>query len=196
MYIYGASGQARVIIDLLDEDEEIKGVFDDNPAIEEVLGYPVQTGIPPQFEFNHPFFIAIGDNSVRKRIFEQLEEKADFSTIIHSSAIISKRSQIDEGSVIMEGVIIKVNCKIGKQVIVNTGASVDHDCLLEDFVHLAPQATLCGDITVGEGTIIGANALILPRINIGSWCKIGAGSVVTKDVPDGATWIGSGLGDG
>lgn len=193
MYIYGASGQARVVIDMIDATETIHGVFDDNPELKEVLGYPVHHGIDPYFKFDQPFFIAVGENKARKDISQRLEGKARFGTIVHPSAILSKRSEVGEGSVIMEGVIVKVNCTIGKQVIINTAASVDHDCLLADFVHLAPQATLCGDISVGEGTIIGANALILPRIKIGSWCKIGAGSVVTKDVPDGATWIGSGL---
>ena len=193
MYIYGASGQGRVVIDMIDSTETIHGVFDDNSSIKEVLGYPVQNAIPSVFNFRHPFFIAIGDNRIRKKISEQLDGRAKFGTIIHSTAIVSNRCQIHEGTVIMEGVILKVNCKIGKQVIINTGASVDHDCILDDFVHLAPQATLCGDISVGEGTLIGANALILPRIKIGAWCKIGAGSVVNKDVPDGATWIGSGM---
>jgi sugar O-acyltransferase (sialic acid O-acetyltransferase NeuD family) len=193
MYIYGASGQARVIIDMIDTTETVHGVFDDNPELKEVLGYPVQHGIPPHFEFDQPFFIAIGENKARKDISQKINGKARFATIVHPSALVSKRAEIGEGTVIMEGVIVKVNCTLGKQVIVNTGASVDHDCLLGDFVHLAPQATLCGDISIGEGTIIGANALILPRVNIGSWCKIGAGSIVTKDVPDGGTWIGTGL---
>jgi len=193
MYIYGASGQGRVVIDMIDSTETICGVFDDNPEIKEVLGYPVQNKIPSCFDFDGPFFIAIGENRIRKKISNVLREKATFGTIIHPTAIVSRRSKVDEGTVIMEGAILKVNCKIGRHVIVNTGASVDHDCILDDFVHLAPQATLCGDISVGEGTLIGANALILPRIKIGAWCKIGAGSVVNKDVPDGATWIGSGM---
>lgn len=196
MYIYGASGHARVIIDLLEEKESIHGIFDDNVEIREVLGYPVQQGNPHVSNFDQPFIIAIGDNKARKEISKRLEGKARFGTIVHPSAIVSKRSEVGEGSVIMEGVIVKVNCTIGKQAIINTAASVDHDCSLGDFVHLAPQATLCGDIVVGEGTIIGANALILPGVKIGSWCKIGAGSVVNKDVPDGATWIGSGLKEG
>lgn|SRR5690606_16802642 len=190
MYIYGASGHAKVIIDLLDQQTDINGVFDDNPRIIEILGYPVQHEIPPWFKFEKPLFIAIGDNLSRKRIAKKLSLQANFATIIDNRAIISRRCFIGEGSVVMEGAIIKVNAQIGKQVIINTGASVDHDCWIGDFVHIAPQAALCGDVSIGEGTIVGANALILPGISIGSWCKIGAGSVVNKDVPDGATWIG------
>ncbi|MEX2592478.1 MAG: acetyltransferase [Anditalea sp.] len=193
MYIFGASGHARTIIDIIDSFETIHGIFDDNPAIKKVLGYPVLGKIPSDFELDQDFFIAIGDNRIRKRIAGDLRGKVEFAAIVHPSAIVSKRCQIEKGSVIMEGAIVKVNSNIGKQVIINTGASVDHDCTLGDFVHIAPQATLCGDITIGEGTLVGANALILPRIKIGAWCTIGAGSVVSKDVPDGETWVGHGL---
>lgn len=193
MYIYGASGQGRVIIDLVDSHETIHGVFDDNPEIKEVLGYPVTTGIPEGFKYDHAFFIAIGDNRTRKKISQRLKDKVAYGTIIHPTAIVSKRTLIEAGSVVMEGAIVKVNSQVGKQVIVNTGASLDHDCTLGDFVHLAPQATLCGDISIGEGTLIGANSLVLPGVQIGAWCTVGAGSVVNKDIPDGATWIGMGI---
>ncbi|MFC4871588.1 acetyltransferase [Negadavirga shengliensis] len=194
MYIYGASDQGRVVIDMVDGYERIHGVFDDNPHIASVLDYPVLGSVPLDFVFDHAVFIAIGDNRIRKKIHLKLKKKkVRFATIIHDSAIFSKRAVLDEGSVVMEGAIVKVNSRIGKQVIVNTGASVDHDCLIGDFVHLAPQCTLCGGIEVGEGTLVGANSIILPRVKVGAWCKIGAGSVVTRDVPDGKTWIGNGL---
>lgn len=192
MYIYGASGQGRVIIDIVDAYEKIHGVFDDNPEIAEALGYPVLGSVPDEFIFDHQLFIAIGNNSIRKRLALRYENRAKFATIIHESALVSKRANLEEGCVIMEGAIVKVHCHIGKHVIVNTRASIDHECIIGDFVHVAPQATLCGGITVGEGTLIGANVTILPRVKIGTWCVIGAGSIVNTDVPDGETWIGRG----
>ena len=42
-----------------------------------------------------------------------------------------------------------------------------------------------GKIYVGERTFIGAKSIIMPGVTIGKRCVIGAGSVVTKDVPDG-----------
>jgi len=193
MYIYGASDQGRVVIDIIDSYEKIHGVFDDNPEIEEVLGYPVIGKVPLDFKFDHQLFIAIGDNTIRKKLVSSYNDRARFATIIHESAIFSKRANLDEGCVVMEGAIVKVNCRIGKHVIVNTGASVDHDCTIGDFVHIAPQSTLCGGITIGEGTFVGANAIILPRVKVGAWCRIGAGSIVNADIADGETWIDRGL---
>jgi acetyltransferase-like isoleucine patch superfamily enzyme len=44
---------------------------------------------------------------------------------------------------------------------------------------------------VGEGTHIGAGAVVIPSIRIGKWCTIGAGTVVIRDIPDYATAVGN-----
>lgn len=191
MYIYGASGHGRVIIDLIESFEKIHGIFDDNPEKQEILGYPVLGAIPNHFIFKSSLFIAIGDNATRRRIALDLEARVRFANIIHDSAIFSKRAYLGSGCVVMEGAIVKVNSTLGDQVIVNTGASIDHDCMIGDYVHIAPQATLCGGINVGEGSLIGANAIILPGVQIGKWCTVGAGSIVHQDIPDGHKWIGN-----
>ena len=67
---------------------------------------------------------------------------------------------------------------------------MDHDCSLEDFVHICPHATLCGNVSVGEGTQIGAGATVIQGIKIGKWCMIGAGAVIIEDVPDYSVVVG------
>ena len=75
--------------------------------------------------------------------------------------------------------------------IVNTASSIDHDCILEDFTFIGPNATLCGGVEIGECSFIGAGSVILPYIKIGKNCIIGAGSVVTKNIPDNSTAYGN-----
>jgi len=180
MYLYGASGHAKVIIDILkSQNIEIKGLIDDNQAIGELLGYPVFH----DSDGRNPVIISIGDNKIRKKICEKLAD-TPFGKAVHSSAIVSGNSRIDVGTVVMQGAIIQSDCTIGKHVIINTGASVDHDCRVSDFVHISPHATLCGNVSVGEGSWIGAGTTIIPGIKIGKWCVIAAGSVVTKNIPD------------
>jgi len=82
-------------------------------------------------------------------------------------------------------------CKTGKHNIINTGATIDHECILEDYVHISPNATLCGNVRVGEGTHIGAGAVVNPNISIGKWCVIGSGSVVIRNVPDHTKLVGN-----
>ena len=83
---------------------------------------------------------------------------------------------------------IIVSCSLS---IINTSCSIDHDCTLEDYVHVSPNATLCGTILVGEGTHIGAGATIIPNISIGKWVTIGAGAVIIENVPDHAVVVGN-----
>ena len=85
----------------------------------------------------------------------------------------------------MQGTVVQSGATVGKHCILNTGASVDHECCIEDFVHISPQATLCGNVHIGEGAWIGASAVVIPGVKIGKWSIIGAGSVVVEDVPDG-----------
>ena len=91
----------------------------------------------------------------------------------------------------MQGAIIQSCSEIGRHCIINTGASVGHDCKIHDFVHISPHATLCGNVTVGEGTWVGAGTVVIPGVKIGKWSIIGAGSVVIKDIPDQVLAVGN-----
>lgn len=180
MYLYGASGHAKVIIDILEaQGKKISGLLDDNPALQELLNYPVFHDKKDK----SPVIISIGNNKIRRKVAEQLNGFA-FETAIHPSAIVSSKSEVDKGTVVMQGAIIQSSSFIGKHCIINTGASVDHDCSVGDFVHISPHATLCGNVSIGEGSWIGAGTTIIPGVKIGKWCIIAAGSVVTKDIPD------------
>ena len=185
MYLYGASGHAKVIIDILSSlGIRVEALVDDNPGIDVLSSYPVLH----EHDGLSPFIISIGDNEVRKKIAEKVH--SDFAIAIHPSAIVSPSAEIGEGSVVMQGAIVQAYASIGKHCIVNTGASVDHECVIRDFVHLSPHCTLCGNVIVGEGTWIGAGAVVKQGIKIGCWCTVGAGAVVVKDVEDGATVVG------
>jgi acetyltransferase EpsM len=189
MYLYGASGHAKVIIDVLrDMGIPVLGAFDKNPAIKEVGGIPV-LGSEVEHELNEPVIISIGDNAIRRRVAESL--KHAFGKAVHSTAIISPSATIQEGTVVMQGAIVQASANIGRHVIVNTGASIDHDCQIGDYAHISPGAVLSGNVEIGEGTHIGAGAVVIPNLKIGRWCKIGAGTVVIRDIPDGVTAVGN-----
>lgn len=186
MYLYGASGHAKVIIDILKANKiGVKALIDDNEKLSSLLGAPVlhkkTTGISP-------LIISIGNNEVRKKIATTLV--ADYAVAIHPSAIVSDSVNIGQGTVIMQGAIVQIDSHVGEHSIINTGASVDHDCKIGNFTHIAPHSTLCGNVTVGEGAWIGAGATIIQGVTIGKWATVGAGAVVIKDVPDYAVVAG------
>ena len=186
MYLYGASGHAKVIVDCVEANgQEITLLYDDNKDVKSLLDIPV---VSPN-NVQGPLVISIGSNKIRKKIADTLSVL--FATVVHPTAIVSKRANLGVGTVVMQGAIIQSGVLIGKHAIVNTGASVDHECVLGDFVHISPHCTLCGNVTVGEGSWIGAGTTIVPGVKIGSWCVIGAGSVVTKNIPDGKLAVGN-----
>lgn len=189
MYLFGASGHAKVIIDILRKsDVQIDGLFDDNSKLKELYGYKVIGKYESQ-QLEKSLIISIGDNKTRKIISEKV--KAFFGKAIYADAIISPSAFIDEGTVVMQGAVIQASAHIGKHVIINTCASVDHDCKIGNFAHISPQSSLCGNVEVGEGTHIGAGATVIPGIKIGKWVKVGAGAVVIRDVPDFVTVVGN-----
>lgn len=191
MYLYGASGHAKVIVDILKSQHVgISGLFDDNRELKFLMNFPVKA-FSSDLLSNEELIISIGNNTIRKKIVDSLSDQIRYGTAFASTAQISEFADIDAGTVVMQGAIIQAGTKTGKHCIINTHASVDHDCRISDYVHISPHACLCGGVTVGEGTHIGAGAVVIPGIRIGRWSVIGAGSVVIRDVPDGVTVVGN-----
>ncbi len=189
MILYGASGHAKVVIDICEKtNQEITAIIDDNREITTLLRYRVIKFKPLRNKKDN-WLISIGNNKIRKKIANKLQ--CQFGVAIHPNAIIDKTAKIGKGTVVMAGAVVNSSVQIRKHCIVNTTASIDHDCVVSDFAHISPNATLCGGVTVGEGSHIGAGAVIIPNVKIGKWCTIGAGAVILKNIPDGATVVGN-----
>ena len=190
MNLYGAGGHCKVIIDIINSlEKRIDAVFDDNINISSLLDITVnQWKIEYQTQHKN-VLVSIGNNKIRKKISETIA--ANFISLIHPSAIVSKYATIGEGTVVMASAVINAGVTIGKHCIVNTAAVIEHDCILEDFVHISPNTTITGSVTIGEGTHVGAGAIVLPNIKIGKWVTVGAAAVVLKEVPDFATVAGN-----
>lgn len=124
--------------------------------------------------------VAVGDNKTRKLEVERLikEEWRFCPAQIHPRAYVARGVEIGEGTVVMAGAVIQPGARIGKHVIVNTCASVDHGCIVGDFAHIAPGVHLCGDVEVGEGALVGVGSCAVPGAKIPAWTLVKAGSVV------------------
>jgi len=93
--------------------------------------------------------------------------------------------------------------KIGENCKIQPFAFIPDGVTLEDNVFIGPSVVFTNDkqppsngkkwesTLVKDGAVIGANATILPGLIIGKGAKVGAGSVVTKDIPDGQVWAGN-----
>ena len=188
--IYGASGHAKVIIEMLEQHGvDVRDIYDDDPEKRLLFNFIVTHDKSILEKKGVKWIIGIGINATRKKVVEN--NQLSYGIVIDKTAFVSKRAQIETGTVIMPGVSINSSSLIGQHAIVNTNASIDHDCLLEDYVHISPNVALCGGVNIGEGSHIGAGSVVIPGIKIGKWCTIGAGTVIIRDVPDNATFFGN-----
>jgi len=198
LFIYGASGHAKVVIDVAEKMGvwQIRGVLDDNPALagSEFLSYPILGGIECLDALNREqdfIFVAIGSNAVRQRIANSLIAKGfSLPILIHPSATVGRDVSVGYGSVVMAGVVINPSTQIGALCILNTACSVDHDGKLGAAVHISPGAHLAGSVTVGEQSWVGIGSSIIEGRMIGCRSIIGAGAVVVDDIPDDVTVVG------
>jgi len=137
VFLYGAGGHAKVILELLEaEGRVIHGLFDDNATADNLFDYPVKPW-PEGYSEGADCIISIGHNATRQKIAQKLE--VPFTKASHPNSYLSPRCSLENGTVVMSGVSIHSGASIGRHCIINTHASVDHDCELGDFVHIAPR---------------------------------------------------------
>ena len=198
--IVGAGGHAQVIADILlnmkGKEKELMpiGFLDDNHALhgKNFLGLPVLGPFASCSSIEHDaIIIAIGNNGIRRCLFEKFQIKGEhFFIARHPSSIIASNVSISAGSMICAGTVVNPSSVIGANVILNTGCTIDHHNRLGDHVHIAPGVSLGGEVTIGKGTLVGIGATVMPQCNIGEWSIIGAGALVNQSLPNHVLAVG------
>lgn len=188
--IIGASGHGKVIADIARKIGYSEVVFlDDDATIHECGGYPVLGKSIEAGMIEADVIVGIGNSGVRKRIQDSIPNEK-LTTLIHPDAVIAEDVVMGVGTVVMAGAVINPGVRIGKGCIINTCSSVDHDCDVGDYVHIAVGSHLCGTVSVGDGTWIGAGTTVSNNISICSGCMIGAGAVIVKNIDSAGTYMG------
>lgn len=191
--IIGASGHGKVVADIAKKMGCYQEIvfFDDNADRVQCGDYPVAGKSQDIFHFECDGFVAIGNALVRQRLQEEMEKRGiHVPVLIHPAAVVAEDVQILPGTAIMAGAVINPGSVIGKGCIVNTCASVDHDNVLEDYVHVAVGAHIAGTVQIGHHTWVGAGATVSNNINICANCMIGAGTVVCKSIVEEGAYVG------
>jgi len=198
--ILGAGGHARVVADLLlCQNWQIVGFLDPDTSLWETdwRGVPVLGGDEKLTRYpahTHDLVNGVGSigcPELRRAVFERYREAGyNFPYLVHTSATIAIDVNLGVGSQIMAGSVVQTGTVIGQNVIINTGACVDHDCCIGDHAHIAPGAIVCGGVRVGENAHVGTGATVIQGIKIGRNSFVAAGAVVIRDVPDDAIVAG------
>jgi UDP-perosamine 4-acetyltransferase len=195
--LVGTGGHAHVCAELLREDRslDLVGCTGPEPHDTTLMDVPYlgtdddlrslfATGI------NHAF-VAVGDNARRARLLDELES-VGFTLVnaISGAAVVSPTARLGRGVAVMPGVVVNANTVVGDGAILNSGASVDHDCIVGRAAHVAPRVAVAGWVTIGDGAFLGIGSCVVDKVRVGAWTVVGAGAAVTQDLPAHVTAVG------
>lgn len=192
--IVGAGGNAKVLIDIILENEnnEIWGILDDNKELLNKILYRNIKVIDTLNFMNdnkhYNYCLSIGNNKVRKSIVEKYN--IEWINVISKYAIISPTAKIGVGTHIYPNSVIESDAIIGNHTIINIASSIHHDVFIGDFCNVAPKCAICGTTIIGNNTFIGAGSTIINNCNIGNNVIIGLGSTIVSNIEDNTIYYG------
>ncbi|NLW81201.1 MAG: acetyltransferase [Desulfovibrionales bacterium] len=194
VYIIGASGHGKVVqAALRTMGMPVGGFFDDDPGLlgGSVCGIPVLGPVRDFGLLERPRgVIAIGKATIRQRTAQSFPQ-AEWLRVVHASSWVDISVDVGDGSIVCAGGVVQPDSVLGRHCIINTGATIDHDCRVGDYAHVCPGAHLGGNVHVGTGSWIGIGSQVIQGVAIGANVTVGAGSTVLRDVPDNAVVVGS-----
>ncbi len=191
LIIIGAGGHGKVIADMAVKNGYTDIHFVDDRATGMCMGFPIAGRCSDLVTLDDgatDFVIGIGSNTVRQALSRTYD--VNWVSLIHPSAQIGLFVSIGKGTVVMAGAVINACATVGEHCIINTCAVVEHDNVIEDYVHISPNAALGGTVRVGALTHVGIGAAVRNNVQICDRSTIGAGAVVVGSIQDSGTYIG------
>ncbi|MFI5533895.1 NeuD/PglB/VioB family sugar acetyltransferase [Kitasatospora sp. NPDC051853] len=191
LWIAGAGGVGREALDTaLAAGVPVAGFLDDRAQGGTVRGLPVLA--PGQLPAGAPYLIGIADPGVRERLAAVLDGLGGrAATLVHPRAIVGPETTLGPGCLVMGGAYVSSNVRIGPHSQVHYNVTVGHDTVLTELVTVYPGGNVSGSVHAEPGATVGSNAVVLQGRKLGRLAFVGAAAVVTRDVPDRTTVIGS-----
>jgi len=195
LLIVGAGGHGKVLADISRRINRWKYIayVDDNLVGQSIMGIDVIGKASDAFLLipEYDIIVGIGNNTVRYQYQSKLEASgASIPILIHPNAVVGDEVTFGNGTVVMAGAVINCCTKIGKGCIINAGSTVDHDNIIEDYVHISPGVHIAGTVRIGRATWLGIGSIVSNNLKITSDCIIGAGAVVINDLMHPGTYVG------
>lgn len=198
LVVLGAGGHAKMVIEAARSGswyEPLVCLSATQVDVQHLLGVRIEVETPERLEqlrrAGYWAIVAIGENRIRRKLQSSLEQRGwPIATVISGTAWCSPSASIEPGTVLMPLSAVGAEARVGRGGIINTSASIDHDCLLSDFVHIAPGSHLAGNVTVANEVFCGVGVSVIPERTIGARTIVGAGAVVVSDIPNDSVWVG------
>jgi sugar O-acyltransferase (sialic acid O-acetyltransferase NeuD family) len=197
--LVGGGGHAKACLDVIESDSvwNLKGYLDNKQTLSysynlDYLGTDLEAS---KYVHEAQFLITIGQlghSQIRQKLYNELKGvNAEFATVKSSNAMISKKSIIGNGTIVMHGAILQADSFIGENCIVNDRVLIEHDAIIGNHCHISTGAIINGGVKVGNGVFIGSGSVLKNGITIGDNCVIGMGAIVTKSIGNGLTVFGN-----
>jgi sugar O-acyltransferase (sialic acid O-acetyltransferase NeuD family) len=199
--IYGAGGFGREMLRHVrnamrtrpELDPPVYASDDPDEVGGTLLGLPIIT--PARFKPDDLCVLATGSAAARRAMAER---SPGFINLIADTAMIDEGITFREGTVVCDYTIFTADDKtvLGRHFHCNFKTHVGHDCVIGDFVTLAPAVSVNGNVRIGDDVYVGSGAQIrsgTPEnpITIGAGAMIAMGAVVSKNIPAGARVAGN-----
>ena len=196
--LVGGGGHCRSVIEAAESaGRKIRGILDMPQFVgSAVSGYPVigTDDAIPEYVGDCEFIVTLGaieHAEPRARLHKRIKEAGgSLATVIASTAFVSPRSSIGEGTVVLHQAVVNANAKVGESVIINTGAIIEHDAEVGDVTHVSTGAKVNGGCKVGARCFVGSGAIMVQGISAGDDVFLGAGSLLAKDAKEPGTYVG------
>lgn len=199
--IYGPGGFGRELIPVARNHADVCFLSDSEGEIGvDVLGLPtysLREFADAERGNDVSVIIAVADAAVRRDLAQKVATAGlRAGRAIAANAVIGPGVELGDGAILCHHTTITASARIGIHFHANIYSYVAHDCVIGDFVTLAPRVCINGNTIVEDGAYIGTGAILKQGtpdkpLRIGKGAVIGMGAVVTRDVAPGAVVVGN-----
>lgn len=198
LVLVGGGGHCRSVIEAAESaGREIKCVLDLPQYVGgDVSGYPIAASDDaiPEYVADCEFVVTLGatENPAPRRKLHQLVKEAGgrLATIVASTAFVSPRAEIGEGTVVLHHALVNANARVGESCIINSGALIEHDARVGDITHVSTGVRVNGACEVGSDCFIASGVTLAHGVKVCDGVMVGAGSVISKDLEVSGVYVG------
>lgn len=199
MIFAGGGGHALSLLEAMNDEKEVAGYLAPAPAetmpLEWLGDDSLATTLARQGYLFHMAFVYAGLPLMHKRrqLIDFYENAgASFYSIIAHSAVVTRHSSVADGCAVLSCALVN-RASLAQNVIVNSGAIVEHDCIIGKNSFIGPGAVLGGTVSIGENCFIGLGTKVKNGVSIADNITVGMGAVVDRDLVQPGIYHGNPL---
>lgn len=193
LIIFGAGGHAITVSEVaIANNPKIKITFVGESKLDKIFDHNIVPNTDGIDIVGKKFISAVGDNLIRKRIFNDcISSGMAPCSIISRQAYIGQEVSLGKGVFVGNGCIVGGMAEIGDNCILNTHSEISHEVRIGKHSQVAPSCVIGGKTMIGENVFAALGSVIIDRLKICDDVIVGANSTVIRDITQAGTFAGS-----